>query len=145
VVSTFFEPINPHWSPDGTRFVFSAFHPDRREAGFDIFVANADGTGLARLTDGPSFERWPFWSADGETIYYEAAPGPAGGVALAAVPAAGGASRWLLDNADDNGLIARDPGTGELFFTRLPVTNRYVTVDIGEILDRAGGGLIVTP
>lgn len=130
----------PEWSPDGTRFVFHAFDGEQREAGFDVFVADADGTGLVRLTDGPTFDVLPFWSADGETIYYQASPGPAGGFALAAVPAAGGESRWLLDNADDNTFVRRDPGTGELFYTRRPLSNRYVTVDIGELLDRAGGG-----
>jgi hypothetical protein len=36
--------FNPRWSPDGTKIVFNRLHPPEGE---DIYVANADGTGLA--------------------------------------------------------------------------------------------------
>jgi hypothetical protein len=65
-------------------------------------------------------------------------PGTRGGLSLAAVPVEGGEPRWLLDNLDRNAFVGRDPGTGELYFTRIPITNQFVTVDIGEILDRFG-------
>jgi TolB protein len=127
------------WSPDGSMIAYTAFHPDRREAGFDIFVANADGTEHRRLTDGPAFDITPFWSADGRTIYYHVSLGSQGGFSLAAIPVEGGDPRWVLDNADDNPFLGRDPGTGVLYFTRKPTANQYVTVDIGKILDRAAG------
>jgi Tol biopolymer transport system component len=49
---------NPAWSPDGRRIAF------RR---FDLFVVNADGSGLRRLARNGSA---PAWSPDGRTIAF---------------------------------------------------------------------------
>jgi Tol biopolymer transport system component len=125
------------WSPDGSVIAFAGFDPERAEVGFDIFVANADGSGQRRLADGPSWDVAPFWSADGRTIYYLVEPGTQGGLSLAAIPVEGGEPRWLLDNVDRNFFLARDPGTGDLYFTRIPTGNQFVTVDIGTLLDHA--------
>ena len=54
------------WSPDGTRIAFIADRAgDRR-----IFVMNADGTGLVRLTDHPAGSGAPAWSPDGRRIAF---------------------------------------------------------------------------
>ena len=55
------------WSPDATRIAFVA---DRFQGNTDIFVMNADGSGLARLTDSPNVDYLPAWSPDGERIVY---------------------------------------------------------------------------
>jgi Tol biopolymer transport system component len=56
------------WSPDGARLAFT------REAGacHDIFVVNADGSGEARLTNGPgcTVNTEPSWSPDGARIAF---------------------------------------------------------------------------
>jgi Tol biopolymer transport system component len=127
------------WSPDGSMIAYAAFDPERAEVGFDIVVANADGSGQRRLADGPYWDVAPFWSADGRTIYYLVDPGTQGGLSLAAIPVEGREPRWLLDNVDRNLFLARDPGRGELYFTRIPTGNQFVTVDIGKILDGATG------
>lgn len=59
------------WSPDGTRIVFSR---NRRGTGpvTDVYVTNADGTGLTQLTtDGDSASA--AWSPDGASIAYQRA------------------------------------------------------------------------
>jgi hypothetical protein len=58
----------PTWSPDGTQIAFS-----RRQASFagDIYVMNADGSGLKRLTDDGSNDANPAWSPDGSKIAFE--------------------------------------------------------------------------
>lgn len=54
--------LAPAWSLDGRRIAF-----DRPEVvsgvvrGYDIFVINADGTGLRNLTVGPGVDRYPQW------------------------------------------------------------------------------------
>jgi TolB protein len=58
--------ISPDWSPDGSRIAFVG----ASEEGFDLYVMNADGTGIAKLTDLPGDETEPAWSPDGERIAY---------------------------------------------------------------------------
>ena len=54
------------WSPDGKQLVFSVPTADSD----DLFVANADGTGLHRLLASRSIE-WPnAWSPDGKKILF---------------------------------------------------------------------------
>ncbi|MDH3593172.1 MAG: hypothetical protein OER88_14900, partial [Planctomycetota bacterium] len=48
------------------RIVFAA----EADGQFDLFVVNADGTGLAALTDTPVDEFSPSWSADGARIVF---------------------------------------------------------------------------
>jgi len=58
---------NARWSPDGKRLVFSA--PTAHSDG-DLFVINADGSGLSRLLSTPRLE-WPSdWSPNGRKILF---------------------------------------------------------------------------
>lgn len=62
----------PAWSPDGRRLAFVS----RRHQvyGFPgdlaVYVMNADGSGLARLTNSPAPDEWPAWSPDGTKIAF---------------------------------------------------------------------------
>jgi Tol biopolymer transport system component len=60
----------PDWSPDGTKIVFTGDectnNPDKSE----IYVVNADGTNLVRLTTNSDFDLRPVWSPDGEKIAF---------------------------------------------------------------------------
>jgi hypothetical protein len=46
----------------------------------------------------------------------------------------------LVDAPSQDVLLPRDPGTGQLYFTRLTINNQYVTVDVSELLDAAASG-----
>jgi Tol biopolymer transport system component len=50
-----------------------AFKSTRGRAGrqFDIFVMNADGSGLVNLTDSLAYDDWPAWSPDGSKIAFQ--------------------------------------------------------------------------
>jgi TolB protein len=67
---------NPAWSPDGRRIAFRRFDgqlggPQLGSAGpSDLFVVNADGSGLRRLTRNAENLRWFAWSPDGRTIAF---------------------------------------------------------------------------
>ncbi len=58
-------PVSP-WSPDGGKIVFRS---DRYGQG-DLFVMNADGSSVLRLTDLPGSVVFQGWSPDGERIAF---------------------------------------------------------------------------
>ena len=75
----------PAWSPDGRRIAFER-SSSGGGGGPQIYVMNADGSGVERLTEEPlaSWGRSPAWSPDGASIAYDGEDGisimdPAGG------------------------------------------------------------------
>jgi len=56
----------PALSPDGSKIVFMS----KREDNWDIYVTNADGSGLNRLTTDPARDGLPVWSPDGNAIAF---------------------------------------------------------------------------
>ncbi len=95
----------PVWSPDGRHI---AFRSDR-DGVMSIYVADADGTNVRRVTDGGfSGDEQPAWLPDGTTLAYASArplpnPAPVGSIIgpnatqprIFVVPAAGGVAREL--------------------------------------------------
>jgi len=74
----------PTWSPDGSKILYQA---GRDSIGTDIYVANADGSGVARLTSGNGrLHSSPAWSPDGTQIAFESNLHQA--VVLGAIPIA---------------------------------------------------------
>jgi dipeptidyl aminopeptidase/acylaminoacyl peptidase len=57
---------DPDWSPNGERIVFRA----SSGGWWNLWAINADGSGLARLTDDPAVDALPVWSPDGEWIAF---------------------------------------------------------------------------
>jgi len=66
--------LGPAWSPDGSRIAFAREgRPAKAATGnADIYVVNADGTDVVRLTDDPMMEYAPTWSPDGSRIAFAA-------------------------------------------------------------------------
>lgn len=58
----------PVWSPDGSRIAFSAGSPDYND--YDVFVVNADGTGLKNVTNDPARDEDPSWAPDGSRLAF---------------------------------------------------------------------------
>ena len=59
--------IMPCWSPSGNQIVFAS----DRGGSWDIWVMNADGTGVIQLTNNPQLEQHPVWSPNGQKIAFE--------------------------------------------------------------------------
>jgi Tol biopolymer transport system component len=63
----------PSWSPDSQRIAWNCTFGRflyGRVADFEICVVNADGTGLAQLTDTEGNNKFPAWSPDGSHIAF---------------------------------------------------------------------------
>lgn len=56
----------PKVSPDGHTLVFMS----QRDDNWEVYRANADGSGLQRLTNHPNQDGLPTWSPDGKTIAF---------------------------------------------------------------------------
>ncbi len=57
---------HPSWSPDSDHIVFQS----RRDGDWEVYVMNADGRGVERLTDNEKIDWWPVWSPDGGRILF---------------------------------------------------------------------------
>ena len=57
---------DPMYSPNGLKLVFISTHDGDPE----IFVMNADGSGLKKLTDNTAVDAAPSWSPDGNKIVF---------------------------------------------------------------------------
>ena len=56
------------WSPDGTKLLYDKYFP--AVSSTEIMIANADGSGEARLTENLIYDSAPVWSPDGTMIAY---------------------------------------------------------------------------
>ena len=61
----------PAWSPDGSRIAFTS----DRHGSVDIYVMNADGSGVTRLTNDAAWSLIPAWSPDGSRIAFTSSRG----------------------------------------------------------------------
>ena len=57
---------SPAWSQDGKRICYSS----TREANQDLYVADADGANVVRLTSDAGLDAHPAWSPDGKRIVF---------------------------------------------------------------------------
>jgi len=63
------------WSPDGSKIAFASNRDSNNPYGFDaynfdIYVMNADGSGVKRIVDDPEYDAEPKWSPDGRKMLF---------------------------------------------------------------------------
>ncbi|HYF40741.1 MAG TPA: LpqB family beta-propeller domain-containing protein, partial [Gemmatimonadales bacterium] len=83
-------------APDRTQVAFSS----NRNGNFDIYVMDADGQRLRRVTATPAHEGEPAWTPDGRHIVYTVTSGTT--THIASVPVGGGESRILTTASGGN-------------------------------------------
>jgi len=91
----------PVWSPDGTRIAFYAdrvFNLPNRDDNVDIYVMDADGSDLQRLTSDPAPDAFPVWSPDSASIAFYSEANDEGDGEVYVMDADGGNVERLTDN-----------------------------------------------
>jgi Tol biopolymer transport system component len=59
------------WAPDGKKIVFSAISDHQKKAPqMEVYIINADGSGLTNLTSNSAMDANPAWSPDGTKIVF---------------------------------------------------------------------------
>ncbi len=61
---------SPTWSPDGSRIAVEVF----QHGNWNIYLVQADGSGVRQLTDAPGDENRPTWAPDGTKIAFMRSP-----------------------------------------------------------------------
>ncbi|MGK2934836.1 MAG: hypothetical protein ACSLFE_06280 [Gemmatimonadaceae bacterium] len=104
---------DPAWSPDGKRIAFSSDRGGRR----DIYIMNADGSGLLRRTDIGGYNTDPAWSPDGRSIAFSSLRDGQFGIYVMAVDGDWSNPRHVGPDRGWNAHPAWSPDGGKIAFT----------------------------
>lgn len=61
---------SPVVSPDGQKILYVSLRPSAGPGGYDIYMANVDGTGERRVTTTPRTDDSPAWAPDGQSFFF---------------------------------------------------------------------------
>lgn len=103
----------PIWSPDGKQVVFTSNRdqPDGKPQAFNLYLADADGRNVRKLThqNAPSVFYFPSWTADGKQIWFSLADDAAGKAVIGYVTPDGKTYHEVTEGRD--GAISPDGKT----------------------------------
>ena len=126
---------SPVWSPNGDRI---AFVSGRGGDGFGVYVMNADGGGVERLTYDEDFNLLPSWSPEGNRIaFVSGGLDFFGDMGIYVMNADGGGVERLTDKESPDSSTAWSPDGGRIAFA----SNRDGDSGI-YIMNADGGGVV---
>jgi uncharacterized protein YjdB len=101
-------------SPDRTRVAFSS----NRATNYDLYVMDADGRNLQRLTSNPGNEGEPAWTPDGKRIVYTATTGATTQIAIISVDGAENRQLTMGPSRNQSPAVSADGRTIAFVTTR---------------------------
>jgi Tol biopolymer transport system component len=106
---------SPNWSPDGTKIAFNSNKDNSDNS--EIYVMDANGSNVVRLTNNPAGDYAPVWSPDGARIAF--VTDRDGNFEIYVMEADGSNQINLTNNpaADDNFGMCWSPDGGKIAFT----------------------------
>jgi TolB protein len=125
----------PVWSPDGTKIAFRGYDREGSSSGgganYDVYVMNADGSGLRNLTKSPedvarrASQFSPEWSADGTMLAFGSDDGDRDGIYVVNVDGRGleriaGGSFQAWSPTENRILFTARGSSGQGLFTIAP-------------------------
>ena len=66
---TYHNEMRPAWSPDGSTIAFVTDNRHAPVGNTEIYLVDADGRNVRRLTTHPGHDDWPSWSRDGQIAF----------------------------------------------------------------------------
>ena len=78
LTNDYFDEAYPRWSPDGSKIAFASDRIDPpyelkisdMTGAYDIFIMDADGSNVTRISTDPFNDHTPDWSADGDKLVF---------------------------------------------------------------------------
>ncbi len=93
----------PAPSPDGQKIAFMS----QRDGNWEIYIINADGSGLQRLTDNPAQDGLPAWSPDGKVLAFASQRDGSWGIWVMSPNGSGQRLLFEMEGSPD-GFVGRD-------------------------------------
>ena len=104
----------PKWSPDGRKIAFHA----GPNGNMDIYVVSADRGVPKRMTTHSGSDSWPFWSHDGQWLYFKSAPMKNDVANIWKMPSQGGEAIQVTHLKEDADVPQESPDGKFLYFCR---------------------------
>lgn len=114
----------PRVSPDGSRILFQS----NRGLDFDVYVMNADGSGVRNLTSRAGDDRFPAWTPDGQRLLWTRFDDATLSFDLWSMPAAGGEPAVVVATGFNELVPSVSPDGTQVVFQsdRTPPARLYV-------------------
>jgi TolB protein len=130
----------PAWSPDGTMIAFLSTRDHRGDGdeARDVYVMDADGGDVRRLTENNAAERSLDWTPDGRLVFWRCSGGVFG-CSLVALSPDGGDEEELFDAGDGVSGLAVSPDGSKAAFNRWDVNAPTFDVNV-VVADLDGDG-----
>lgn len=109
-----YDSTDAAWSPDGQHIVFVSNRLDDENP--ELFVMDAKGKGVRRLTKSKGYDEYPDWSKTGRILFSSNRAGA--DFQLYSLPAAGGTAKPLLKGEDKDFDARWSPDGKSFVFTR---------------------------